>query len=199
MQIDFGSRLRCEGADAGTVADIVVDPAGRRLTHLVVDVHDDVARLVPAGLLAPAPDGGIVLGCSLAELRAMEAVGEVAYLPVDEFPESDETSDVGIEDVMSVPSYQSIEFGDYADEFATGVNVRYDRIPKGEVELRGASDVVSPDGSRRGSLHGIVVDGPSLTHVVVRRGHLWWKRDVSVPIDGVESFATDCVTLAQTA
>jgi hypothetical protein len=199
MRIDFGSSLRCEGADAGTVADVVVDPAERRLTHVVVEVRDDVARLVPAALLAPGHDGGIVLGCTLAELRALDPVGEVAYLPVDEFPEADDTSDVGIEDVMSVPSYQSIEFGDYADEFTTGLNVRYDRIPKGEVELRGASDVVSPDGSRRGSLHGIVVDGTSLTHVVVRRGHLWWKRDDSVAIGAVESFATDCVTLARPA
>jgi hypothetical protein len=196
MQIDFGCRVRCEGAVAGTVADVVLDPATRRMTHAVVDVHGDIARLVPVALLAQAPDGGdVVLGCSAAELRELDPVGDVAYLPVDAFPAGDETSDVGVEDMLSVPSYQSLELGDYSDELTTGVNVRYDRIPKGEVELRGTSDVVSPNGARAGSLHGIVLDGDAVTDVVVQHGHLWWKRTATVPIDDVESLATDRVTL----
>jgi hypothetical protein len=40
-----------------------------------------------------------------------------------------------------------------------------------------------------------VDDGDHITHFVLERGHLWGRREVTVPISAVESVASDIVKL----
>jgi uncharacterized protein YrrD len=73
----------------------------------------------------------------------------------------------------------------------------YDRVPKGEVEIRRASAVASVDGHDLGQVDGFVVDAEGqITHVVLERGHLWGRREVTIPIGAVATVATDAVTLS---
>ena len=80
------------------------------------------------------------------------------------------------------------------------VIVSYDRVPKGEVELRRKSAVISADGHGVGHVDGLVIDdaGGQLTHVVLEHGHLWGKREVTIPIADVEAVRTDEVVLGLT-
>lgn len=74
--------------------------------------------------------------------------------------------------------------------------VGYDRIPKSEVEIRRASSVLSADGHRLGHVDGFLVDrDDKITHLVLERGHLWERRDVSIPIGAVARVENDTVTL----
>jgi hypothetical protein len=75
----------------------------------------------------------------------------------------------------------------------------YDRIPKGEVEIRRASEVRSRDGQRLGRVDGFLVDGDDqITHVVLERGHLWGRRDVTIPIGSATQVEMDSVTVSLT-
>ena len=78
------------------------------------------------------------------------------------------------------------------------VGVTYDRVPKGEVEIRRSSVVVSPDGHELGTVHSVEVDSGAIAHVAVERGHLWWKRVVPVPIESVTALETNAITLGLT-
>jgi hypothetical protein len=200
MRLEFRTPVRCADDLVGETADVVVDPATRRLTHVVVKARDNVVRLVPAELVAPGRDGKreIALTCTPAELDGFEPIRELAYLRFDELPTGDEDTDVGVEDIVSMAYYEPVELGDYVGADDPGVSVTYDRIPKGEAELRSSSDVVSSDGHSLGSLAAVVVDGVQVTHVVLERGHYWRTRDVTIPIDSVESIATDCVGVTLT-
>ena len=71
----------------------------------------------------------------------------------------------------------------------------YDRVPKGEVEIRRASAVVSADDEQLGEVEALVVDGGEITHIVLERGHLWGRRDVTIPIGAVAKVESDTVTL----
>ena len=71
----------------------------------------------------------------------------------------------------------------------------YDRIPKGEVEIRRSSQVISADGHGLGTVEAFLVDGDDITHIVLERGHLWGRRDVTIPIGAVARVETDSVTL----
>jgi uncharacterized protein YrrD len=74
--------------------------------------------------------------------------------------------------------------------------VLYDRVPKGEVELRGSSDVYSSDEHHLGTLRTVDVDdGGRIASVSLLRGHLWWKRELVIPVDAIASLETDLVTL----
>jgi sporulation protein YlmC with PRC-barrel domain len=77
------------------------------------------------------------------------------------------------------------------------VSVNYDRVPKGEVEVRRASAVISADGHSLGEVDGFVVDADEhITHFVLERGHLWGRKEVTIPIGAVARIESDVVHVA---
>ena len=145
-------------APFGELADVVVDPISRRVTHLVVQPHGhhDRARLVPVERASPAGDG-LALDCSIAEVEALEPLHESAYLRVGAFPVADPDWDVGIQDVLALPVYQEMDGMGSAIDPDPHVMVNYDRIPKHEVEIRRSSAVFSADGHHLGHVDGFLV------------------------------------------
>jgi sporulation protein YlmC with PRC-barrel domain len=198
MLLELGIPVRCDDQTVGDLADVVIEPATHRLTHVVVQTRDDEqVRLVPVELVAAGrgDQREVALTCSAEELRSFEPIREFAYLRANQFPQSDEKTDVGVEDMIAMPSYAATELGDFVGEFDESVSLTYDRIPKGEAELRRSSDVVSSDGHRLGHVEGFIVIDGSVTHVVLEHGHLWGTRDVTIPIEAVAKIETDNIAL----
>jgi sporulation protein YlmC with PRC-barrel domain len=202
LRLSLDAAVRCGNDSVGKLTDVVIDPASRRLTHLVVATHDKQARLVPARLVpaqlvAPARTRRreVSLTCSADELRALEPIRQSTYVAFDEIPEAAEGSDVGVEDVVALPSYDATEFGDYGGQVEAGVILTYDQIPEGGAELRRSSIVVSSDEHDLGSVDGFLVADGKLTHIVLERGFLWRRRAIEIPIDTVETIGTDAVTV----
>ena len=197
MNLALGITVRCSDGAVRELADIVVDGPGRRVTHLVVQPkrqHEE-ARLVSLELVGEDANGGVSLFCTAETLDGLERVREYAYLPAGQQPEENPQWDVGVEDVLVVPSVEPLDMAE--PEFDPNVNLMYDRVPKGEVELRVTSSVYSKDEHRLGSVNGVVVgeDGV-ITMLTLQRGHLWWRREMSVPVDAIASLENDVVTLA---
>jgi uncharacterized protein YrrD len=197
MNLALGTTVRCSDGAVRELADIVVDGPGRRVTHLVVQPkrqHEE-ARLVSLELVGEDANGGVSLFCTAETLDGLERVREYAYLPAGQQPEENPQWDVGVEDVLVVPSVEPLDMAE--PELDPNVNLMYDRVPKGEVELRVTSSVYSKDEHRLGSVNGVVVgeDG-AITMLTIQRGHLWWRREISVPVDAIASLENDVVTLA---
>jgi len=186
----------------GTLADVVVDPAKRCVTHVVVRAGDPdpASRLVPLALVADGAgrDDAVSLTCAAQEFVQLQSIQGYAYLPVDERPAPDSEWDVGVEDVVMMPSYQGADLGVYTTEIDPNIGVTYDRVPKGEVELRRSSVVASADEHELGAVDAFVVEDGTITHVVVEHRHLWRSRIVPVPIDSVTSLQTNAIGLRLT-
>jgi uncharacterized protein YrrD len=197
MNLALGTTVRCSDGAVRELADIVVDGPGRRVTHLVVQPkrqHEE-ARLVSLELVGEDANGGVSLFCTAETLDGLERVREYAYLPAGQQPEDNPQWDVGVEDVLVVPSVEPLDMAE--PELDPNVNLMYDRVPKGEVELRLTSSVYSKDEHRLGSVNGVVVDEDGvITMLALQRGHLWWRREMSVPVDSIASLENDVVTLA---
>ena len=197
MNLALGTTVRCSDGAVRELADIVVDGPGRRVTHLVVQPkrqHEE-ARLVSLELVGEDANGGVSLFCTAETLDGLERVREYAYLPAGQQPEDNPQWDVGVEDVLVVPSVEPLDLAE--PELDPNVNLMYDRVPKGEVELRLTSSVYSKDEHRLGSVNGVVVDEDGvITMLALQRGHLWWRREMSVPVDAIASLENDVVTLA---
>ena len=118
---------------------------------------------------------------------------EFAYLRLGEFPVDDPDWDVGVQDVLAMPYYEP---GLGPGSYSADAGIIYDRVPKGEVEIRRSSAVTSADGHHLGHVDGFLVDGEQITHLVLEHGHLWGRRDVTVPIGAVTKVETDAVTLS---
>lgn len=199
MRLELGSRVDCSDGASGELAAIVVDPATTRVTHLVVGAPGEPwsARLAPVALVAPGDRGerGVELRATVQGLRELPPARDVGYPHLVDFPVDDPDWDVGIHDVYAPPSSASNDLQPQASESP----VVYDRIPKGEVEIRRSSGVFSAEGRRLGHVDGFLVDRDELiTHVVLERGHLGGRHEVTVPAADVAKLETDDVTLSLT-
>ena len=206
MRLEIGDRVRCTDGVYGELADIVIDPLEKRVTHLVVrpEQREGEARLVPIQLAKGRDDEQreIELECTLDEAQEFESVHEAAYLRLGESPAADPDWDVGVEDVLALPYYAALGYagsdtGPYPDQLDQNMTLLYDRVPKGEVEVRRASAVISADGHSLGDVDGFVVDANEhITHFVLERGHLWGRKEVTIPIGAVARVESDAVYVA---
>jgi hypothetical protein len=122
-------------------------------------------------------------------------VQEVAYVQLGDFAVDDPDWDVGVKAVYALPYYPAYD----VEPGPVDVSVMYDRIPKGSVEIRRASDVYSAERHHLGHVDGLIVDRDEhITHLVLERGHLWGRREITVPIGAVAKVETDDVTLSLT-
>lgn len=185
----------------GEVGAIIVNPAERRVTHLVVEPHrrHHRARLIPVDAIATCDDH-VTLKWSAADVDSAELVEETEWVPLAKYPRPGEGWDVGVNRVLIQPyigvssSYAFAAVGnDRLPSYATNV---YDRIPTGTAEIREASDIRSHDDHIVGHVEALVVDeDETITDLVLDRGHLWRHREVTIPISEVDVVVTDTVRL----
>jgi sporulation protein YlmC with PRC-barrel domain len=199
MRLELGKSVRCTDELFGELADVVIDPIAKQVTHLVVKPKDGdgVSRLVPIELVESDNDDTreLTLRCTAEDVRHLDHVQEFAYLRLGESPTRDPDWDVGIEDVLALPYYESPEIVGYGGELGAA-SITFDRVPKGEVEIRRSSTVIAADDHFLGEVDGFVVDGGHITHFVLERGHLWGKREITIPIGAVDKVESDAVSLS---
>lgn len=201
MRLELGSPIRCTDDVFGELSDVVVDPITKRVTYLVVQPRHQhgLARLVPVALAQAGEDiePGIGLRCTVEEVRRLAPVQEFAYLRLGEFPVNDPDWDVGVQEVLAMPYYGASGLGGYSAGLDPHVGISYDRVPKGEVEIRRSSRVTSSDDHVAGHVDGFLVDqDEQITHLVLEHGHLWGRREITIPIGAVTKVETDAVTLS---
>ena len=199
MRLEAGRPVRSSDGVLRELADIVVDPARRRVTHLVVEPHGEhnLARLVPVEQIAPADDSEVVsLRATAEEIDRFEHVQSYTESPVAGAMADDPDWTVGVEDAFAIPRNPGASFGDDADDYRLDVGATYDRIPKGDIEVRSKSTVLSADDHLVGHVDGFLVDGDGqITDVLVDHGHLWKRHQVTVPISAVAFMENDSIKL----
>jgi hypothetical protein len=194
--LQLGSPVSCSDGPAGALSDVVIDPAELRVTHVVVEAANGAARMVPAELLVSgqAAGGDVVLSCSVEDVLNRGTIRSFSYVGAGAFPQNDDRSDVGVEDMQVVPGFGAAEFGDFWGNYA----VTYDRIPPGSAELRRDSVAVSAEGDEIGKVAGFLVAGTRLTHVVLHQTRLSDTGTATIPIKSVTALETDHITLSLT-
>jgi sporulation protein YlmC with PRC-barrel domain len=202
MRLELGTPVRCTDGHFGELRDAVIDPRAKRVTHLVIGPHHNpsATRLVPIELADGGAEQEIALHCSLMEANAFDSAQDFAYLRLDELPVEDPNWDIGIENVLAMPYYQAGDPVGSAYAYSDKVAVSYDRVPKGDVEIRHSSPVTSSDGHVVGHVGGFVVDDDDeqITHLMLEQRHLWRRRRVSIPMSSVTKVETDSVEVHMT-
>jgi hypothetical protein len=194
--LQLGSPVRCNDGPAGSLSDVVIEPAERRVTHIVVEAPNSAARMVPAELLVTgqAPAGDVVLSCSVADVLRRGTIRSFSYVGAGAFPQNDDRSDVGVEDMQVMPGFGAAELGDFWGNYT----VTYDRIPPASAELRHASVAVSAEGDEIGKVDGFLVAGTRLTHVLLHHTRLSDTGTATLPIESVTALETDRLTVSLT-
>jgi sporulation protein YlmC with PRC-barrel domain len=194
-----------EAADGtfGELADLIIDPVRRQVTHLVVQPHHrhEQARLVPLDAVTSS-DGHVMLSWSTDRIRHSRPIEETDFIRLGHWPHPDPGWDVGNIRFL-IPPYYGAGGMALTMPFNPGFGGRpamstttYDRIPAGTAEIRRASEVVSCDDHVVGHVNGFVVDPDnSISHVILEHGHLWGRREIAIPMHEVKAIVSDQIRL----
>jgi sporulation protein YlmC with PRC-barrel domain len=177
----IGSAAACSDGPCGAVSRVVVDPVAREVTHLVVEPEhrSGLGRLVPLDLVTPGA-GEVRLRCTLEEFDQLPAAEETDFLPGGSGYE-----DYEAHEAYYWPYYGIDVVGEPMVANASGIVTR-DMLPKGEVAVRRGEPVHAADGEV-GKVEGLVIEPTHghVTHVLLQEGHLWGRKEVSIPISAV--------------
>jgi sporulation protein YlmC with PRC-barrel domain len=182
----IGSDARCSDGFGGQVLCLVVDPAARTVTHLVVEPEGraGLARLVPLEIVE-ATAGQLLLRCTESEFKDLRPAEEMlaefvrgSAAPVQLVPEG--WRDAGDEPALDAST---------CDPLRTPEKEVIDIVPAGEVEERRGDHVHATDGDI-GQVQAFRIDAVShrVTHVLLREGHFLGRRNVAIPADRVTGF-----------
>ena len=197
----IGATVSCSEEAVGELADLVADPARNQVTYLVVEPKHlpGGARLVSLELVSEIHiRSGILLDCPLSTVQQLPEVQQVSQQRLGEDPHASPDWDVGVREVMSMPFYDPGALVEYSPAADPEILVVYDRIPKGQVEVRRTSPVTTSDGGEVGHVAGLYVDNGEIRDFVVERKHLGRTRVAAIPAADVLELATDSVTLQLT-
>jgi sporulation protein YlmC with PRC-barrel domain len=99
---------------------------------------------------------------------------------------------------VDIPRYAggAYSLAPYSYAEAEMLPVRRSAVPEGELAVRRGAHVEATDG-HVGQVDEFLVDPESerVTHLVLQEGHLWGKKDVSIPVSEVERIADNTVHL----
>jgi sporulation protein YlmC with PRC-barrel domain len=168
-QFTIGARASCTDGHCGEVRRLIIDPATETVTHLVIQPghRHEPGRLVPADLIDTTA-GEVRLRCTIAEFGNLDPAEERemvegAGLGISGMPGGPPT---GIPEPVSI--------------------VVQDVLPVGEAEVSPGDPVHALDGEI-GQVQGFAVDPGDhrVTHVLLREGHLWGRKEVAIPVSAV--------------
>jgi uncharacterized membrane protein/sporulation protein YlmC with PRC-barrel domain len=180
--IPLDIQVNCSDGPAGKSVHIIVDPATRQVTYVVVEEkkHSKNKRLVPVNRIAETSSDSIQLNCTLAELVEMELFSVTNYRQVE------------------IPRYGDVDYAmtPYPTSEIITIEQEEEFIPAGQRVVRRGTKVTATDGDV-GQVDNLILDPTSgvITHFVLREGHLWGKKEVALPLSAIDRVEDDVVYL----
>jgi sporulation protein YlmC with PRC-barrel domain len=182
MELPVNAKVMCTDGHCGRSTHVVLNPSTEEITHIVVkeEKPPHAELLVPAGGVTATTRDSITLRYSREELARLEPFVETEYIEVD------------------IPQYAGGRYSlaPYRYQEPETVTMHRETIPPGEVAIRRGAEVEATDG-HVGHVDEFVIEPKTkgITHLVLRKGHLWGERQIAIPIAAVERIEEDTVYL----
>ncbi len=171
-----GTNVQCSDSPCGKSTNVIINPVTLKVTHLVLEdkkLPDNPTRMVPIDKVANRTQNQITLSCTRDDVAHMQPFIVTRF----------------IQETGSGTAYAS---GDaYTSQYVindTGYDsVEEENVPQGELAVYCGMKVQASDG-KVGKLDELVLDSKSgdITHLQMREGHLWGKKDVAIPVSAVD-------------
>jgi len=184
MEFPLNVDVHCTDGLCGRSTHIILNPVTEQVSHLVVasSLSPNIERLVSLKLIANTAAEVILLGCTKEEFGKLEAFNEPDFLFAD-VPQH--ASDPNL--TMLWP---------YVVPVKRIIDDKIRRIPPGELAVRRGARVRATDGWV-GKVDEFLL-GPlsgNITHLVLREGHIWQERDITIPVLNIERIEEKVVYL----
>jgi sporulation protein YlmC with PRC-barrel domain len=179
MEIPINAEVECAGVVVGRSTYIVLNPDTEKVTHLVLrqKAFPHRERLVPVSWVLASNAHRIRLCGTLEGLEQQEDFIETEFLPGD--PEV----------ALMLWPYEPIPG-------AAGMVLEHEQVPPGELAVRRGARVKATDGDVGGVEEFVVEPAHDhITHLVLRKGHLWGQKDVTIPVSQIDRMEDETVYL----
>jgi len=182
MDIPIGVEVFCTDGYCGRSTRVVLKPKTEEVTHLVVkekeSPHEEI--LIPVTAVTAATPDSINLSYTRSKLAKLQPFIETEYVR------------------LNIPRYAGGVYS-MAGEFypeSEVLPVRHKLTPAGELAVRHGARVEATDG-RVGRVDEFLMDPQNdhITHLVLREGHLWGQKEVTIPVSEIERIEEDVVHL----
>lgn len=174
--IPLNAKVQCSDGECGKTTNVLVNPVSLKVTHIAIKdkkLPSNPTRLVPFGMVASVTPKQVTLTCSIKDVTGMPPF----------------LVDTLVQQSSSGQAYASGEayHSQYVVNDTAYDSVRAQNMPKGELAVYSGMHVEASDG-KVGKLDELVLDSDSgnITHIQMREGHLWGKKDVAIPVEDID-------------
>jgi hypothetical protein len=182
MDIPINADVTCSDGPFGTLTHVILIPATEKVTHIVVanKSYPEIEYMVPIDRLAFTTPELIELNCTREELAKMPVFDQVQFIPSGNTP--------GPYHYMAWPYFNAPE--------TAYIRIEEEEMPANEIAIRRGAGVEATDGYI-GHVDGFLFKpkDDSITHIMLREGPLWGKKDISIPVSQIDHYQDDTVYL----
>ena len=189
MDIPLDVVVLCADGPGGRSSTIILNPISMEITHVVVKDKEE-EYLVPVGLITESTPTHIQLRCMVDELAVLERFVRMQFLGSEEIDLEGDLRRIAAESDANYWPYNSLEDG-YIEMYG-----QVEQIPHHELAIHRGSHVEAANGPI-GQVDEFIVDPTNnhITHLLLRRGHLWGKKDITIPVKEIDYIEQDNVHL----
>ncbi|WP_017302341.1 PRC-barrel domain-containing protein [Nodosilinea nodulosa] len=193
MDIPIGAKVQCTDGYCGKSSHVLINPMSQAVTHVVIgNSHwlGDTSRIVPFEQVIETTPDTIHLRCSRTEVLTMDEFVKTQYIENTLY----DPNFVGLDRPISsqglwLDNREAYMLWPYVtpDVESPYVPVEEEQIPPGEMAVCRGAEVCATDGAV-GQVDEFMVDPTSghITHLVLKKGHLWGQQDITVPISAIQ-------------
>ncbi len=174
---------------------IIINPIQKEVTHVVIKTKGllGIEYMVPVGRISSSTPHQIQLNCTRKEMIEMEPFIRSHFIGSEDSEyRYNQLTSFGLEEDEGFlwPYAAQEDLGTYIDE---------EQIPYDELGIHRGAHVEAADG-RIGRVDEFIInpENDHMTHLVLREGHMWGKKDVTIPVSEIERMKDDVVYLKLT-
>ena len=172
MDMHLNAHVECLDGRIGRLENIILNPKTERVTYLVVRGNDlqNTERLVPERLVKEASHDTVFLSISKDKFEGMKNFIQEEYIP------------------SNITLYMAEQAG-WDMGTPAAVFVEHEAVPAGGLIVHKGAKVFAKDG-HAGKVDDFLVEKKTgrITHLILLEGHLWGKKDISIPVNQIDRY-----------
>ena len=201
-EIPLDAMVVCVDGECGKSSHIIIERHSQKVTHFVVKAGNFIEshkHLVSVERVVRTTPESVALDCTKQELAVMPSFTETRFFnPITRDYEALENfSDEAIASRNSYLTWSdpSMLANTVSDIYS--VPIEEELIPAGEIAVHRGASIEATDG-HIGKVEEFLVD-PSdrhITHLVLAEGHLWDKKELTIPISAIARMDEEYIYLS---
>jgi sporulation protein YlmC with PRC-barrel domain len=182
MDVPINANVICTDGKCGKCTRVILRPTTEKITHLVIsdEVFPETEYLVPITQVKQTSPDKIEVKFKRDKLAEMPIFDQLEFVPA---------SFIGY-------TGSAYMMWPYYPPQATFITVEKEHIPVDELEIHRGAAVEAKDG-RVGRVDEFLMNPETdrITHLVMREGHLWGQKDVTIPVSQIDHYKDGTVYL----